>query len=122
MYDSESIIEKKVFENDPINFNSTNDETDFKDRSDDKGPEPEAIAVGMVGSNYYAFVGLERHGGVMAFDVTDVNSVKYVDFIYNIFFSARPNNISGRRFSSRMHPICPKGRNVLFKRYTYCCQ
>lgn len=90
VYDSESIIEKKVYENDPVNFNSTNDETAFKDRSDDKGPEPEAIAVGQVGSKFYAFVGLERHGGVMVFDVTNVNDVEYVDFTNNRDFSADP--------------------------------
>ncbi len=90
VYDSESMIEKNVYQEDPVNFNSTNDETAFKDRSDDKGPEPEAIAVGKVGSKYYAFVGLERHGGVMTFDVTDVNDVQYVDFTNNRDFSADP--------------------------------
>lgn len=90
VYDSESIIEEKVFEADPVNFNSTNDETAFKNRSDDKGPEPEAIAVGMVGAKYYAFVGLERHGGVMTFDVTDVNNVSFVDFTNNRNFDVDP--------------------------------
>ncbi len=90
VYDSESMIEKKVYEADPVNFNATNDETGFKDRSDDKGPEPEAITVGMVGSKYYAFVGLERHGGVMTFDVTDVNNVSFVDYTNFRDFDADP--------------------------------
>lgn len=115
VYDSESIIEKKVFENDPINFNSTNDETDFKDRSDDKGPEPEAIAVGMVGSNYYAFVGLERHGGVMAFDVTDVNNVKYVDFINNRDFTADPTTSAAGDLAPECILFVPKAETSYSK-------
>ena len=33
----------------PANFNSNNDEDNFDARSDDKGPEPEGIAVGEFG-------------------------------------------------------------------------
>ncbi len=43
----------------------------YDTRSDDKGPEPEGIAVGAHKGRTYAFVGLERAGGVMVFDVTD---------------------------------------------------
>jgi DNA-binding beta-propeller fold protein YncE len=43
----------------------------FDNRSDNKGPEPEGVAVGKVSGRTFAFVGLERIGGVMAFDVTD---------------------------------------------------
>ncbi|MEM7051285.1 MAG: choice-of-anchor I family protein [Acidobacteriota bacterium] len=40
-------------------------------RSDNKGPEPEGIAVGRVGERHYAFVGLERAGGIAVFDVSE---------------------------------------------------
>jgi hypothetical protein len=90
VYDSGSDIEEKVYAADPVNFNSSNDETGFKDRSDDKGPEPEAIVVGKVNNDYYAFVGLERMGGVIVYNVTDVNDVKYVGYFNNRDFTADP--------------------------------
>lgn len=53
----------------------------FDTRSDDKGPEPEGVVVGRVGERVYAFVGLERIGGVMIYDVTDPASAFYVDYV-----------------------------------------
>ena len=65
-------------------FNANNDETpSFDSRSDDKGPEPEAVEVGEVGGRTYAFVALERIGGVMVFDITDPTAVSYVDYVHN---------------------------------------
>jgi DNA-binding beta-propeller fold protein YncE len=40
-------------------------------RSDDKGVEPEGIALGMVGNKKVAFVGLERADAVALYDVTN---------------------------------------------------
>jgi len=68
----------------PDNFNSTNDANDsFDDRSDDKGPEPEGVVVGKVAGREYAFVGLERIGGVMIFDVSDPQNPRYVSYTNN---------------------------------------
>lgn len=53
----------------------------FDSRSDDKGPEPEGIAVGRVGNRVYAFVGLERIGGVMIYDVTVPAHAFFVDYV-----------------------------------------
>ncbi len=75
----------------PDFFNSTNDENDtFDNRSDDKGPEPEGIAVGMVGGRTVAFVGLERIGGVMAFDVSDPTSPVYAGYVNTRDFAGDP--------------------------------
>lgn len=55
----------------PDDFNSTNDENDsFDNRSDDKGPEPEGLDIGRVLGRQYAFIGLERIGGIMVYDIT----------------------------------------------------
>jgi hypothetical protein len=52
-------------------FNAGHNNVTRDDRSDNKGPEPEGVAVGKVRGRTFAFVGLERIGGVMAYDVTD---------------------------------------------------
>jgi 6-phosphogluconolactonase (cycloisomerase 2 family) len=42
-----------------------------KNRSDDKGPEPEGVATGRIGNNLYAFVSMERVGGVLVFNINN---------------------------------------------------
>jgi alkaline phosphatase/methionine-rich copper-binding protein CopC len=68
-------------------FNSADPSTSgiFVDtRSDNKGPEPEGIAVGQIGGKTLAFVGLERAGGaVMVYDVTDPQHVSFVQYLHN---------------------------------------
>ena len=39
-------------------------------RSDDKGTEPEGVAVGVVGTTTYAFIGLERADAVVVYDIS----------------------------------------------------
>ena len=64
-----------AFDEDLCGFNSTNDENEsFDDRSDDKGPEPEGVVVGKYKGQTYAFVGLERVGGIMVYNITDPTS------------------------------------------------
>jgi hypothetical protein len=63
-------------------FNSSNGtNTNFKNRSDDKGPEPESVVVENIEGRWYAFVGLERIGGVMLYDVTDPNNPVFVQYL-----------------------------------------
>ncbi len=72
----------------PANFNADNDDNDsFDSRSDDKGPEPEGVAVGEIDGRTYAFVGLERVGGVMTYDVTDPAAPRFIDYTNNRNFS-----------------------------------
>jgi 2',3'-cyclic-nucleotide 2'-phosphodiesterase / 3'-nucleotidase / 5'-nucleotidase len=53
-------------------FNSNHEENPSPDnRSDNKGPEPEAITVGLIQGYTYAFIGLERQGGVMVSMIED---------------------------------------------------
>lgn len=63
-------------------FNSNHAAGDsFDNRSDNKGPEPEGVAVGTIGDKTFAFVGLERMGGVMVYDVTDPANAFFVDYL-----------------------------------------
>jgi 2',3'-cyclic-nucleotide 2'-phosphodiesterase (5'-nucleotidase family) len=52
-------------------------------RSDAKSVEPEGITVGTINGKTYAFVGLERAGGVIAYDVTNPNDVSFTQFASN---------------------------------------
>ena len=75
----------------PDDFNSTNDENgSLDDRSDNSGPEPEDIVIGQVGDSTYAFIGLERIGGVVVFDVTDPSAPAFVTYVNNRDFSGDP--------------------------------
>ncbi len=67
-------------------FNNNDDASKGDSRSDDKGPEPEALAVGQVGNRTYAFVGLERTGGIMMYDITDPEKSHFVDYVHNRAF------------------------------------
>lgn len=55
---------------------------DFDTRSDNKGPEPEGVTVGVVGGKTFAFVGLERTGGLMVLDVSNPAAPAYVDYAH----------------------------------------
>jgi hypothetical protein len=63
-------------------FNSGHDEGNAMDsRSDAKGPEPEGIEVGVLGDKTFAFIGLERMGGIMVYDVTKPQTPVFVDYM-----------------------------------------
>jgi hypothetical protein len=67
---------------DPTRFNMNNgNPANFDTRSDDKGPEPEALTIGQFGSSLLAFVGLERQNGLMVYDITDVNNPTFVSYL-----------------------------------------
>lgn len=61
-------------------FNASNSNNTLKNRSDDKGPEPEGVAVAKMGNKVYAFIALERIGGCMVYDITDPAAPVYVDY------------------------------------------
>lgn len=63
-------------------FNTGHDEADALDaRSPNKGPEPESVVLQRFGKKTFAFIGLERVGGVMVYDVTSASAPRYVTYI-----------------------------------------
>lgn len=81
VYDSGYDFEQIIAQTNPDNFNANNDDNDsFDKRSDNKGPEPEAVAIGELYGRTYAFIGLERMGGIMMYDVTSPTNPSYVTY------------------------------------------
>lgn len=89
IYDSGDDFESYIAANHATHFNSNNDDNDsFDKRSDDKGVEPEAIIVEEIRGKQYAFIGLERMGGIMVYDVSNVNAPTFEQYFLNRDFSA----------------------------------
>ena len=88
IFDSGDDLEQQVAAALPDDFNSDNGENDsFDNRSDNKGPEPEGITLAEIGGRTYAFVGLERVGGVMVYDITTPVAPFFVQYLNNRDFS-----------------------------------
>lgn len=87
VFDSGDQFERKIAELTPDNFNLSNTKNKQEDRSDNKGPEPEGLAVGKVGDRTYAFIGLERQGGIMVYEITSPSDAKFVNYYNNRDFT-----------------------------------
>eukprot|EP01083_Nonionella_stella_P163073 535877_1 len=73
-------------------FNSDYEYDTFDERSDAKGPEPESIVVGKCSNGrQYVFIGLERVGGIVVFDITKIDR-KRIE--YREYYNARNFNFA----------------------------
>jgi hypothetical protein len=113
--DTGDVIEKKIAELLPTYFNadwntSTGTPNTKDSRSDNKGPEPEGLAVAKVFGRTVAFVGLERVGGVMAFDITAPSKPEYLTYTNSSLFTG----VAGANFANGVSAgdVSPEG--VLF--------
>ena len=70
IYDSGDELEQRTKALANANFNASHDNNTLDGRSASKGPEPEGVVTAAFGAKTYAFIGLERVGGVIAYDVT----------------------------------------------------
>ena len=79
VFESGDQFERVISELRPDLYDRANaDGSTLDDRSDQCGPEPEGFAVGAVNGRMYAFIGLERAGGVMVYDVTEPSAARFV--------------------------------------------
>ncbi|AXY74356.1 hypothetical protein D3H65_10370 [Paraflavitalea soli] len=81
-FDSKDDFEQylaKTPASEPI-FNTDHESNSRKSRSTSKGPEPEGLVLAAIEGKQYAFVSLERQGGVMVYDITNPADVKFVDY------------------------------------------
>ena len=90
VFDSGSALERLIAQRSPDLFNAThtnnvntgnpNDWT-RDNRSDDKGPEPETVTIARLFGRQYAFIALERVGGIVIYELTDPAAPVFVDYV-----------------------------------------
>ncbi|WP_300686933.1 choice-of-anchor I family protein [Chryseobacterium sp.] len=88
VYDSGDQFERYIADNHPLIFNADNESNAIKSRSRAKGPEPEGVALGTINGQTYAFITLERTGGVMVYNITDPNNPTFTDYKHSRSTSA----------------------------------
>jgi len=84
VFDSGSEFERILSEIAPERFNNDDGDpiaTEDDNRSDAKGPEPEAVITGEVNGELYAFIGLERDSGIMIYNISVPTDAYFVDYI-----------------------------------------
>ncbi len=81
VYDSGDEFEQRTQALPNVNFNASHDNNTLDGRSASKGPEPEGVTVARFGTKTYAFIGLERVGGVMVYDVTTPAAASFVTYL-----------------------------------------
>ncbi|MBK9018344.1 MAG: choice-of-anchor I family protein [Saprospiraceae bacterium] len=93
-------------------FNASNGTTpSFKNRSDDKGPEPEAVTIAEIEGRTFAFVGLERIGGIAAYEVTNPAAPEFIQYINTRQVPGGDLGPEGLIFIPKNES--PNGRNLL---------
>ncbi len=80
LWDSGEELERRTSALPMVQFNAGSTGNSFDDRSDNKGPEPEGVVIGRLGSKTFAFIGLERVGGIMVYDVTRPTAPQFVTY------------------------------------------
>jgi hypothetical protein len=81
VFDSGDRLEQRTSALAQAKFNASHDNDTLDSRSPSKGPEPEGVVVGRIGAKVYAFIGLERIGGVMVYDITSPQAPTYVTYL-----------------------------------------
>ena len=93
IFDSGDQLEQITAAQFPALFNSQGTPADFDTRSDNKGPEPEGLAIGKVFGRTYAFICLERIGGLMVYDVTEPAAPSFVQYITTVPTDLAPEGV-----------------------------
>ncbi|MCA8938517.1 MAG: choice-of-anchor I family protein, partial [Planctomycetes bacterium] len=83
VWDSGDFLERYIHINYPDAYNINDDVIESEARSDDKGVEPEALTVANFNGRWFAFVGLERQGGIFVFDITNPQAPRFVQYTTN---------------------------------------
>ncbi len=118
VYDSANDFEKYILAVHPDRFNQNFkwDEDaqkaygEIDSRSDDKASEPETAVVGTINGQTYAFIALERTGGIMVYNVSQPDQAYFENYIY----SADNRHISPEGLDFVPAEDSPTGNPLLF--------
>ncbi|MEH7274971.1 choice-of-anchor I family protein [Neobacillus vireti] len=114
VYDSGSEFETITAERYPDVFNWSNDDDEFEKRSAKKGPEPEDVKVGMIGDEVYAFVGLERIGGFMTYNISNPQNAQFANYLNSRDFSqAIAGDVAPEGLEFIAADVSPTGRPLV---------
>ena len=98
----------------PDVFNWSNDDNEFEKRSTKKGPEPEDVKVGMIGDQVYAFVGLERIGGFMTYNISNPQNAQFANYLNSRDFSqAIAGDVAPEGLEFIAADVSPTGRPLV---------
>lgn len=92
IYDSGSDFERISAQKYGKQFNQSHNKLKDEDRSDNKGPEPEALTTAKIAGKTYAFIGLERMGGIMVYDISVPENARFVQYLNNRNMSINPKD------------------------------
>ncbi len=81
VFDSGSDFERITADRYPDFFNASNKNNKLDSRSDAKGPEPEDVVTCVIDERVYAYIGLERSGGLMVYDITNPEEASFVAYL-----------------------------------------
>jgi Secretion system C-terminal sorting domain/Calx-beta domain len=84
VYDCGNQLEQITSSIKPSRFNADNSgdaSNTFDTRSDNKGPEIEAVTTGTINGVIYAFVGAERSGDIFVYDISNPNAPVFKQYI-----------------------------------------
>ena len=95
----------------PPRFNAGHTTNARDDRSDNKGPEPEGVAVGEAFGRKYAFFVLERFGGVAVYDITNPFEPRFAHYINNRNFEAATNTAAAGDLGPEGLQFIPAGQS-----------
>ncbi len=117
VFDSKDLIEQITASHPTFGafFNASNSTgaATLKNRSDDKGPEPEGVAVQEINGKMYAFVSLERIGGVMAFNVQNPTAPIFVGYYNNRTLAGSGPDLGAEGIVTIPAAISPNGNALV---------
>ena len=107
VFDSGDPFERITAEAFPAFFNADDlSNASFDTRSPDKGPGPETVKLAALFGRVYAFIALERIGGVVVYDVSDPRAPRFVQYANSRDFAGDPRAGTGG-------DIAPEGLTVI---------